>query len=148
MKNFLVTRKKEDPLFVDVKWPRLFDEWLGFPRYNEFAFTRAGFAVDIYEKEDKIIAKAEIPGVKQEDLKLDVDGNLLTITAEKKQEKETKNEDYYQSEVSYGKFQRTVELPYEVKAEQAKAVYKNGILNVELPKDENCKQKQIQIEVK
>ncbi|MFH1777019.1 MAG: Hsp20/alpha crystallin family protein [Candidatus Omnitrophota bacterium] len=80
-------------------------------------------------------------------MKLSVDGNYLTISGEKKEEHEVKKENYHQLETFFGRFQRTVYPPSEVKAEKAKATYKNGILKVELPKTKAPEQKEIKIEV-
>jgi HSP20 family protein len=102
--------------------------------------------VDVYEKENKVHVKAELPGMKTEDIDLEVEDDLLTIRGKKEEEREIKKKDYYQLETNYGSFQRTVRLPAEVKTETAKASYKNGILEVELEKTESQKQRKIRIE--
>ena len=104
-------------------------------------------AVDIYEKDNKIMVKAEIPGVTAEKLNVSVDDDLLTISGEKKQENEIKNNDYYRLEASYGRFERQVRLPEPVKAEGVKATYKDGVLKIELPKSEETRKKKIKIDV-
>jgi len=105
-------------------------------------------AVDVYEKRGKVMVKAEVAGIEPEDVKLALDGKNLTIRGEKKTENEVKREDYYQVESLYGTFQRTVELPWEVKADSAKAAYKDGVLNIELDKSDSPGKKEIKIEKK
>lgn len=112
---------------------------------------REGFwapVVDIEEDNDKILVKAEIPGMTREDIKVSVQGNLLTITGERKQENETKNKTFHRIERAYGKFSRMITLPTDVDADKVKATYKDGILNVALPKPESVKPKNIDVEIK
>lgn len=133
---------------ADFGLERLFEDFFKTPFKVSLNTVEALPSVDIYEKDNRIVAKAEIPGITPADIALSVDDNILTISGEKKQENEVSKENYYQSEASYGRFQRTVELPAEVNAEQAKAEYKNGVLTVELPRADISKKKQIKIEVK
>lgn len=112
---------------------------------------REGFwapVVDIEEDNDKIMVKAEIPGMTREDIKVSVQGNLLTITGERKQENETKNKTFHRIERSYGRFSRMITLPTDVDADKVKANYKDGILNIALPKPESVKPKHIDVEIK
>jgi HSP20 family protein len=104
--------------------------------------------VDIEEDNDNITVKAEIPGMKREDIKVSVQGNRLTITGERKQESETKNKTFHRVERSYGKFSRMIMLPTDVDPDKVKANYKDGILNVTLPKPEAIKPKHIDVEIK
>jgi HSP20 family protein len=125
----------------------LFDEFFNMPfRFNLSVFDTLP-AIDTYEKADKITVRAEIPGVRPEELEVSVDNNLLTIKGEKKHENEVNEKDYYRRETSYGKFERTIRLPEAVKVEGAKATYKNGVLKVELAKSEEAKRKKIKIDV-
>ena len=145
MFNFpIVRRNREDSL---LKIDNLFDEFFRSPLKLGLAGFEALPAVDIYEKDNKIMVKAEIPGVKSEELNVSVDDDLLTISGEKKQENEVKEKDYYRLETAYGRVERTVRLPEAVKAEGAKATYKNGVLKIELCKSEEAKKKKINIEV-
>ncbi|MEO0184923.1 MAG: Hsp20/alpha crystallin family protein [candidate division WOR-3 bacterium] len=104
--------------------------------------------IDIEEDNENFIVKAELPGLKKEDVKIAVRGNLLTISGERKQEEETKNKTYHRIERSYGKFSRTISLPSEVDVNKIKAVYKDGVLHITLPKPETLKPKEIEVEVK
>ncbi len=104
-------------------------------------------AVDMYEDKDQIVVKAELPGVKKEDVSLSLTEDILTIKGERKAEKEEKRENFFRMEGSYGLFIRTLQLPRPVKFEAAKAEYKDGILKVVLPKDETSKTREIKIDV-
>jgi HSP20 family protein len=89
----------------------------------------------------------ELPGMKKEDIKVTLMNNVLTVSGERKHASEEKGRTYYRIERSYGKFQRTLELPSEVVADKAKATYKDGILELTIPKSEKAKEKEIAIEV-
>lgn len=104
--------------------------------------------VDIEEDNDTILVKAEIPGMKKEDIKVSVQSNILTITGERKHESETKNKTFHRVERSYGKFSRMITLPTDVDSDKVKATYKDGILNITLPKPEAVKPKHIDVEIK
>ncbi len=104
--------------------------------------------MDIEETKDDIIVKAEIPGMTKEDVKIQVTGDIITISGERKREEETKDKTYHRIERSYGQFQRMITLPSEVQSAKAKASYENGVLTIKLPKSEEIKPKEISIEVK
>ncbi|MCZ2845912.1 MAG: Hsp20/alpha crystallin family protein [Candidatus Bathyarchaeota archaeon] len=101
--------------------------------------------VDVIDKKDKIIAKAELPGVDKKDIKITLSDNTLTIRGERKEERETKKEDYYCCERVQGSYSRTIALPVEVDNTKIKASFKNGVLEVTLPKAEEVKPKEIEI---
>ena len=101
--------------------------------------------VDVMDKKDKIIAKAELPGVDKKDIKITLSDNILTIRGERKEEQETKKEDYYCSERVQGNYSRTIALPVEVDSKKIKASFKNGVLEVILPKAEKVTPKEIEI---
>ena len=90
-------------------------------------------AVDVIEKGTAIIVKADLPGVKQEDIALTIDQGMLTIRAERKQEEDVKKEGYHRIERSYGRFERTLPLPEGVDTEAISAAYRDGVLEVTLP---------------
>src|SRR3989338_3293964 len=104
--------------------------------------------VDLVEEKDTFIVKTDLPGIKKEELDVKVEGRLPTLKGERKEEKETKEKNYYASERFYGAFIRMIELQTEVKADQIKATYKDGVLEMTLPKTEGAKAKQITVEVK
>jgi len=128
---------------------RLFDltlsEW-PFERQGLFAGEWAP-AVDVVEHDDKVVVKAELPGVTDKDVDVSVVDQTLTIKGEKKEEEEKKEKGYHRLERSHGVFQRSITLPTSVASDKAKATFKNGILEIELPKKEEAKPKQIKVKV-
>jgi HSP20 family protein len=103
-------------------------------------------AVDIKETDKKITVTAEIPGVKKEDISIDVHDSHLEIKAEEKEEKKEEKEGYVYQERREGKFFRSMELPASVNADKTKASYKDGVLTLSLPKAEKAIKKKIAIE--
>ncbi|WP_162467556.1 Hsp20/alpha crystallin family protein [Syntrophotalea carbinolica] len=104
-------------------------------------------SVDIYEEEDAVVVKAELPGIGKEDVEVDISDDLLTISGEKKTEEKIERKDYHRIERSFGKFSRSVRLPGDILTEQAKASFKEGVLEVRIPKTEAAKQKKRRIEI-
>ncbi len=103
--------------------------------------------VDIYETEDSLVFKAELPGVTKEDITVEVKDNTLTLKGDKRFEKEVKEESYHRVERAYGAFQRAFTLPGMVEQEKVKAKFRDGILEIALPKAEKAKPKQVKVEV-
>jgi len=127
---------------------RMFDSFFrGGSREDETTLSAWTPAVDIAEHDDAYIVKVELPGVIKDDVKITLESNILTIRGEKKQEKETKKQNYHRVERAYGSFQRSFTLPTTVKSDRIDAVYKDGILTVTLPKAEEAKRKQIEVKV-
>ena len=104
-------------------------------------------SVDVSETDGSYQIKAEIPDVKKEDVKVTLEDGVLTIQGERKQEKEEKSKRYHRVERSYGRFVRSFTLPDVVDEEKVKAEFKDGILNLELPKSEKAKPKAIEVKV-
>ncbi len=102
-------------------------------------------AVDLYEKDDRFVIKAELPGVDKNDIKIDLKDRVLTLSGERTYDNEVKEENYYRKERSYGKFQRAFRLPADVDSDKIKAEFKDGVLQVEVPKPEEHKAKQVTI---
>ncbi|HEY2517183.1 MAG TPA: Hsp20/alpha crystallin family protein [Polyangiaceae bacterium] len=101
--------------------------------------------VDIYEDKDAIYVKAELPGVKPDEVKLHVENNILTLTGERKFEKEEKKEGYHRVERSYGTFTRSFALPNNVVGEQVAADMADGVLTVKLPKKAEPQPRRIEV---
>lgn len=101
--------------------------------------------VDLSEKKDKVIVKAEIPGMEAKDFDISVDGRYLSIKGEKKEESEKSEENYYRKESQYGYFNRRVELPAEVDDSDVEAKYKRGVLKIELKKSKEAENKRIEV---
>jgi HSP20 family protein len=104
-------------------------------------------ALDIYEDKDNIFVKAELPGMKKESIDISLHDGSLSISGERKSEEKQEGAEVYRSERFVGRFQRTVTLPTAVAADKVTAQYKDGILTVTLPKAEEAKPKQINVQV-
>ena len=102
-------------------------------------------SVDIFEEGNELVLKAELPGIKKEDLNVTITENRITIDGEKKQEEKIEKKDYHWVERSYGSFSRSFRLPDNVNGEEAKATFKEGILEIRAPRTEEAKQKKINV---
>ncbi len=111
------------------------------------ALTSWAPEVDIYETENELVLKADLPEIRDEDLDVRIENSMLTIRGERKFENEVKEENYLRIERSYGSFSRTFGLPNTVNTEAIKAEYKNGVLTVSLPKRAESKPKQVKVNV-
>ena len=105
-------------------------------------------AVDIVENDGAYVVRAELPGVNKDDVKITVENDILTIKGEKKNEKESKENQFTRIERSYGSFQRSFTLPSSVESGKIEASFENGILTVTVPKAEEVKPKQIEVKLK
>ena len=103
---------------------------------------------DIFETDNEIVVKAELPEVKNEDVHVTIDNNMLTLRGERKFSEETKKDSYHRMERSYGEFFRSFTLPHFVDANKVSAEFKNGMLRITLPKREEAKPKQLEVKVK
>jgi HSP20 family protein len=103
--------------------------------------------IDLYEDENEIVVKAELPGLTKDDIQISLNDNMLNIKGEKKKEEEDKGKDYYRSERVYGAFVRSVALPAEINPDKVRATFKNGVLEIRLPKSEQAKKKEIKVNV-
>jgi HSP20 family protein len=129
--------------WFEERFPEFFEE--DFFKFPKIRTPR----VDIYEKDDKIVAEIEIPGVKPEDINVEVGDNFLKIEAKSKEEREEKEKGYYKKEIGTRYFKRVVSLPTEVKGEEANAEYEDGILKVEIPKLKKKEEaKKIKVKIK
>lgn len=133
---------------VQERINRLFDDTFGrYPSTRQETFERGWSPpVDIYEDKERIVVQAELPGTKKSDITIEVHDNVLTISGERKLEEGVKREDYHRIERSYGRFSRAFSLPSSVKADNVKATYKDGILEIILPKVERVKAIPINVE--
>ncbi len=103
-------------------------------------------SVDIYEDGNEVVVKAELPGIDKDDLNVTITENSLTISGEKKQEEKVDKKDYHRIERRYGSFTRSFRLPEAVNGDRAKASFKDGVLEVRLPRTKEARQKKIAIE--
>jgi HSP20 family protein len=104
-------------------------------------------ALDVYEGKDSFVVKAELPGMKKEDIEVSLHDGSLSISGERKTETKHEDAEVYRAERFFGRFQRTVTLPTAVAADKVKAAYKDGVLTITLPKTEEAKPKQIDVSV-
>lgn len=104
--------------------------------------------VDLVDKDDFLILRSEMPGVKKDNIKISITDDEVTLLGKVEQKKEEKEEDYYYSERSYSSWQRTIPLPVKIKSDKVKAKYEDGVLEITLPKveEEKKKKKEIKIE--
>lgn len=127
---------------------RAFGEFFGWTPFR-MATAEAMWSpmVDIHETEDNILVVAELPGVKQGDIQVSIDGDVLTLKGERKRETEVTKDQYHRIERNYGKFERSIMLPSVIDADRVKATYRDGVLEIQLPKKEEAKPKGIKVEV-
>ena len=127
---------------------RLFDSPLNALTSNSQQFLNGWLpTVDLYENRDDLVLKAELPGMKKEDIDISLHGDVLTLSGERKEEETFDKAESYRAERFLGRFQRTLTLPVTVDASKVQASYQDGILTVTLPKAEEAKPKQIQVKV-
>lgn len=131
-------------------WDRLFEEPFGFggwlaPRESVFADWMP--AVNVYDEKNHLVVKADLPGMKKDEIKVFVTGSSLNITGERKDEREEKTAKMYRSERYFGRFHRSIMLPEPVNVAKIEAHYKDGILTVICPKTESAVRKEVQIKV-
>jgi HSP20 family protein len=145
---------KSDPFLADLRgiqdeFSRVFAG--GLPRFfgGEEVFTgKWSPNVDIFESENSIVLEADLPGIKAEDFKLSIENYRLTLTGERKFDKEENGENWHRVERSYGTFTRTFTLPNTVNVEEVKAEFKDGVLRVSLPKRDEVKARNINVTIK
>ena len=125
---------------------RLFDSFFGRPAAGAAGRTWAP-AVDLYETNDDLVLTMEVPGVRDKDVTVSITGDLLSIKGERRFEHDVKEQQLLHVERTYGKFERLVQLPIPVQADKVKASYRDGILEVRLPKTEEIKPKEIKVDI-
>jgi len=121
-------------VFRDWPFPRLFSEQRGYAP-----------AVDMLDRKDEVVLRADLPGLEQKDIEVTVEEGVLTIRGERRGEQEARDEDYYCCERWAGSFERGFTLPPGVDAERIKASFKNGVLEIRLPKAEKARGKKVEI---
>jgi HSP20 family protein len=127
---------------------RLFGSWPAFPEKEE-ALLPTGWApqVDITETEKEFLVKAELPEVKKEEVKVTVENGVLSITGERKLEKEEKGKKYHRIERAYGRFERSFTLPEGTEPKKVTSEFKEGVLTVHLPKNPEARPKAVEVKV-
>jgi HSP20 family protein len=147
-----MTPEKWDPWkslsFLQDRINRMFWEAFPEPRGEEDEVSLGTWypAVDIHENDEAIVLQAELPGLKKEDIDIEVKENILTLKGERKQSTEIKEQNYYRQERSLGKFSRSFTLPAVIDPAKVVASYKAGVLEVKIPKPKELKATQIDIQ--
>jgi HSP20 family protein len=132
-RNWLIVSHFEQPLAQWARTSQFFGGWTP--------------ALDVYEDKDNVYVKAEVPGMKREEIEITLHENTLSISGERKTEGSHKDAEVYRAERYVGKFQRTMSLPTPVAADKVKAHYRDGLLTITLPKTEEAKPKHIDVNV-
>ncbi|HEX7054982.1 MAG TPA: Hsp20/alpha crystallin family protein [Burkholderiales bacterium] len=137
--------------FTDLE--RLFDDFFGRRWLRPFGWERpfgdffdAGPNVDVIDRDDEVVVRAELPGYRKEDVEVSVSGNTLTLSGETRREEREEKGSYYRAEIARGAFSRTLALPAEVDDAKARASMKDGVLELTLPKVERARRRSITIE--
>lgn len=124
--------------------------WLvssGWPRFISPDRNAVTPSVDIFDEDDDLVIKADLPGIRKEEIDTTIAGHIVTLSGEKKQDEEVEKKNYYRKERSYGSFTRSFHLPVEVQADKAKAKFENGVLEIRIPKTEEAKKKEKKIPI-
>jgi HSP20 family protein len=119
--------------------------WL--PRFRPGEIGEISPSIDMFTEGDDVVVKAELPGMKKEDINVSLTDNTITVSGEKKQEEKVEKKDYFRYERSYGSFSRSFSLPAEVQIDKAAAKFKDGVLEIRIPKTEEAKKKEKKIAV-
>ena len=127
---------------------RLFDDAFTRPLSVRDGWSMASPAIDMYQTDNEVVVRASIPGIKAEEVQINVTGELLTLKGEARQEEDRQERSWHIREQRFGSFERSIVLPTDVKSDQAEAVFENGILTITLPKADEVKPKTINIKAK
>lgn len=139
-----IEKRFEDLLRRPLSWPGP-SWWPAMMRMPEMEVVAP--TVDIFEEGGEIVIKAELPGMTKEEIEVNLTGDKITISGEKKKEEKIEKKDYYHVERSYGSFTRVFEFPCEVQPEKARAQFKNGVLEVRVPKTEEARKKEKKVTI-
>ncbi len=138
------TRRPEAPTFWHNDLDDLFNGFFSEPRAG--SVTKTWPAVDVVNQTSQIEVRVEVPGCKPDDINITVEDNILTITGEKKQSQETKEDSLFHRESVYGSFRRDIRLPSDVDADHIEALYEQGVLNLTCPKSDKAKSIEVKIQ--
>ena len=147
MSNLIRWEPARDMMTLREAMDRLFDDAFTRP----LSLTGNGWsmpAVDMYQTDNEIVVKAALPGIKADEVQINITGDVLTLKGEVKQQEDVKEKAYHIHEQRWGTFERTLVLPANVVADKAKADFENGILTITLPKAEEAKPRTINIKTK
>ena len=132
---------------IQAEVNRLFDSFFGRPTSVSMSERMWMPVVDVQETENELIVSCDLPGVRDKDVTVSITGDVLTVKGERKAQNEVADENLHRLERWHGKFERHITLPVPVQADQVKATYRDGVLEIRLPKVEEIKPKEIKIDV-
>ena len=148
MSNLIRWEPAREMMTLREAMGRLFDDAFTRPLSIRDGWSIASPAIDMYQTENEVVVKASIPGMKTEDVQINITGDVLTLQGEVKQEEERKDKAWHIREQRFGSFERSIALPTTVKTDKAEAVFENGVLTITLPKADEVKPKTINIKAK
>ncbi len=148
MSNLIRWEPAREMMTLREAMDRLFDDAFTRPLSIRDGWSMANPAIDMYQTENDVVVKASIPGMKAEDVQINITGDVLTLKGESKQEEERNDKAWHIREQRFGSFERSVALPTAVKTDKAEATFENGILTITLPKADEVKPKTINIKAK
>ena len=146
MSNIIRWEPAREMMTLREAMDRLFDDAFTRPLSLRDAWSVP--AIDMYQTDDEIVVKAALPGIKADEVQINITGEMLTLKGEMKHEEEKKEKAWHMREQRWGSFERSVVLPTDVVADKTKAEFENGILTITLPKAEEVKPKVINIKAK
>jgi len=146
MSNLIRWEPAREMMSLRDAMDRLFDD--AFTRPLSLKDTWSVPAIDMYQTDDEIVVKAALPGIKSDEVQINITGEVLTLKGEVKQSEEKKEKAWHIREQRYGSFERSVVLPTDVVADKAKAEFENGILTITLPKADEVKPRTITVKAK
>jgi len=146
----MLTISRRDPyrslVTVQDQINRLFEGAFG-PTQGDAALTAWAPSVDIYETENELVLRADLPGLAEKDIDVRVENNMLTLRGERKFESKVSEDNYLRVERTFGSFSRSFSLPNTVNTDAIRAEYRNGVLTVQMPKREESKPRQVKVDV-
>ena len=148
MSNLIRWEPAREMMTLREAMDRLFDDAFTRPLSIRDSWSMTSPAIDMYQTENDVVVRASIPGIKADEVQINITGDVLTLKGEVKQEEERKDRAWHIREHRFGSFERSVALPTAVKTDKAEAVFEDGILTITLPKADEVKPKTINIKPK
>ena len=148
MSNLIRWEPAREMMTLREAMDRLFDDAFTSPLSTRNGWSMATPAIDMYQTDNEVVVKAALPGMKADEVQINVTGDILTLKGELKHEEEKKGKSWQIREHRWGAFERSVRLPTSVISDQAKADFDNGILTISLPKSEEVRPKTIAVKAK
>lgn len=148
MSNLIRWEPVREMMTLREAMDRLFDDAFTRPLSLRDGWSMSTPAIDMYQTDNEVVLKASIPGIKAEEVQINITGDVLTLKGEVKQEDERQERAWHIREQRFGSFERSIALPTAVKTDKAEAVFEDGILTITLPKADEVKPKTINIKAK